>query len=119
MSVRSAGFTVALGSLRNEIDWVEATKSESDIELLTRNNEHEESRIGVMSHIIPNSFDTRSMQQSHIEKERRKAKREVTEAIWAKLDRLRDFYDEALPRVGWDRYKEISIEFENQVVCKR
>ncbi len=36
-----------------------------------------------------------------------------------KLDRLKEFYDEALPRVGWGRYKEINIEYKNQVICKR
>ncbi len=119
MSVRSAGFDVMLGSLKNEINWVNATKGEADVELLLQEDARAESRIGVLSHIIPNSFNTRSMQQKEIDKERRKAKREVKEAIEAKLSRLRDFYDEALPRVGWDRYKEINIEFENQVVCKR
>ncbi len=43
----------------------------------------------------------------------------VTSGIRSKLDRLQMFYNEALPRVGWDRYKEINIEFTNQVVCKR
>lgn len=119
MSVRSAGFDVVFGSLRNEINWVEATKRYSDVEQITQQEEREESRIGVMSHIVPNSFNTMSMQREQIEKERRKNKREVSRAIEAKLSRLRDFYDEALPRVGWDRYKEISIEFDNQVVCKR
>ncbi|MFI3289109.1 MAG: hypothetical protein SNH55_02590 [Rikenellaceae bacterium] len=120
MTVRSANFDVVFGCLRNEINWVEATKKESDnMQLLLKQDEQEESKIGGMSHIIPNSFNTRSVQQSHIEKERRKDKQEVSEAIWAKFNRLRDFYDEALPRVGWDRYKEINIEFEKQVVCKR
>ncbi len=36
-----------------------------------------------------------------------------------RLSRLREFYDEALPRVGWDRYREINIEYKNQVICKR
>lgn len=40
-------------------------------------------------------------------------------SINEKLSRLRDFYDEALPRVGWDRYREINIEYKNQVICKR
>ncbi len=39
--------------------------------------------------------------------------------IHDRLSRLREFYDEALPRVGWDRYKEINIEYKNQVICKR
>lgn len=40
-------------------------------------------------------------------------------ALEGKMTRLQNFYEEALPRVGWDRYRDINIEFENQVVCKR
>ncbi len=41
------------------------------------------------------------------------------DAMESKLERLKNFYEEALPRVGWGRYRYINIEFENQVVCKR
>ncbi len=37
----------------------------------------------------------------------------------SKFNRLRSFYDEALTRVGWDRYREINIEYKNQVVCRK
>ena len=33
-----------------------------------------------------------------------------------KLRNLRAFYDQVLPQVGWYRYKEISVAFENQVI---
>ena len=36
-----------------------------------------------------------------------------------KLNNLRTFYAKALPEVGWNRYKEISIAYKNQVVCKK
>lgn len=36
-----------------------------------------------------------------------------------KLRALRCFYEEALPRLGWDRYRCISTEFENQIVCTK
>lgn len=36
-----------------------------------------------------------------------------------KLDRIRHFYDRALSRVGWNKYSRISVEFDNQVICKR
>lgn len=36
-----------------------------------------------------------------------------------KLDRIRTFYDKALSRVGWNKYSRISVEFDNQVICKR
>ncbi len=121
MSVRSASFNVTLGSLKNEINWVEATKSKghSGVKLLVEQDEKEQKRVGVLDHIIPNSFNVYSEQKAQIEKNRRQINREVGEAVRMKLSRLRDFYQEALPRVGWDRYKEISVEFENQVVCKR
>lgn len=36
-----------------------------------------------------------------------------------KLDRIRTFYGKALSTVGWNRYSRISVEFDNQVICKR
>lgn len=33
-----------------------------------------------------------------------------------KLRNLRAFYEQVLPQVGWYRYKEISVAFENQVI---
>lgn len=36
-----------------------------------------------------------------------------------KLRNLRLFYDKVLSEVGWNRYKEISIAYDNQVVCKK
>lgn len=36
-----------------------------------------------------------------------------------KLRALRSFYEEALPKVGWDRYKRLNFEFENQIVCTK
>jgi len=34
-----------------------------------------------------------------------------------KLKNIKTFYKEALPRVGWEKYKSINVKFENQVVC--
>lgn len=39
--------------------------------------------------------------------------------IKQKLHNLREFYTKVLPTVGWNRYKEISIEYENQIVCRK
>lgn len=36
-----------------------------------------------------------------------------------KLKRIRTFYDKGLSRVGWNKYSHISVEFDNQVICKR
>lgn len=36
-----------------------------------------------------------------------------------KLDNLRLFYGKVLSQVGWNRYKEISVAYDNQVVCKK
>lgn len=36
-----------------------------------------------------------------------------------KLRRLKIFYKEAMPHEGWRKYKTVSVEFENQVVCKK
>lgn len=36
-----------------------------------------------------------------------------------KLKRIRTFYTKGLSRVGWNKYSRISVEFDNQVICKR
>ncbi len=36
-----------------------------------------------------------------------------------KLSRIRTFYDKALSQVGWNKYSRISVEFDNQIICKR
>jgi cell division protein FtsQ len=39
--------------------------------------------------------------------------------IEAKLERLRKFYKYGLNKAGWNRYSHISVEFDNQIICKR
>lgn len=41
------------------------------------------------------------------------------ENIEKKFRNLRAFYEKILPEVGWKRYKEISVAYENQVICKK
>lgn len=36
-----------------------------------------------------------------------------------KLAALRAFYEEALPKVGWDRYSKVNLEYRNQIVCTK
>lgn len=36
-----------------------------------------------------------------------------------KLDRLMKFYERGLDNVGWNKYRSISVAYENQVVCKK
>jgi cell division protein FtsQ len=36
-----------------------------------------------------------------------------------KLDRLAKFYRYGLSHAGWNRYSRISVEFDNQIICKR
>lgn len=39
--------------------------------------------------------------------------------IAKKLERLRKFYKYGLSHAGWNRYQKISVEFDNQIVCKK
>lgn len=39
--------------------------------------------------------------------------------IERKLDRLRKFYKYGLSHAGWSRYQRISVEFDNQIICKK
>ena len=36
-----------------------------------------------------------------------------------KLDRLMNFYGKGLDNVGWNKYRSISVAYDNQVVCKK
>lgn len=42
----------------------------------------------------------------------------TTEGLQAKLETLYRFYQKALDRVGWDKYRSISLRYEGQVVCR-
>lgn len=39
--------------------------------------------------------------------------------IEQKFDRLEKFYRYGLSKVGWNKYKYISVEFSNQIICRR
>ena len=36
-----------------------------------------------------------------------------------KLERLRKFYQYGLSKAGWDQYSRISVEIDNQIICKK
>jgi cell division protein FtsQ len=36
-----------------------------------------------------------------------------------KFGRLLDFYKEAMPYEGWNKYSEISVKYEGQIVCRK
>lgn len=37
----------------------------------------------------------------------------------SKLKRLKIFYKQGLPYEGWEKYKQIDVRFDNQIVCKK
>lgn len=43
----------------------------------------------------------------------------INDFINTKLHRLELFYKHGLPVAGWNKYSEISLEFDNQIICKR
>jgi len=43
----------------------------------------------------------------------------TTENFRGKLRNLETFYQIVLPEVGWNRYSMISLEFKDQIVCKK
>lgn len=36
-----------------------------------------------------------------------------------KLERLMNFYEKGLDNIGWNKYRSVSVAYENQVVCKK
>lgn len=41
------------------------------------------------------------------------------EEVKDKFKKLKTFYKEAIPYEGWNTYSEISLKYENQIVCKK
>ncbi|MBL1281399.1 MAG: hypothetical protein COA33_014065 [Fluviicola sp.] len=41
------------------------------------------------------------------------------EEVQSKFNKLKIFYNEAIPFEGWDTYSEINLKFEDQIVCKK
>jgi cell division protein FtsQ len=41
------------------------------------------------------------------------------EEVAEKFSRLTTFYKEAIPFEGWDKYVEISVKYDGQIVCRR
>ncbi len=39
--------------------------------------------------------------------------------ITKKLERLRKFYQYGLTQAGWNKYSRVSVEYDNQIICKR
>ena len=39
--------------------------------------------------------------------------------VESKLERLMNFYEKGLDNVGWNKYRSVSVAYENQVVCKK
>jgi len=42
-----------------------------------------------------------------------------TKEVSDKFERLTHFYKEAMPHEGWNKYKEISVKYEGQIVCRK
>lgn len=86
---------------RNQIEQINVLQDQS-IEIVPRVGDHV-----VLIGKLPNhrNIDRRS--------------KEVEEFITRKLERLEKFYKYGLSQVGWNRYKYINIEFDNQIICKR
>lgn len=43
----------------------------------------------------------------------------TTDNVERKLDRLVKFYKYGLSKAGWNKYSTVSVEFDNQIICKR
>lgn len=38
---------------------------------------------------------------------------------YEKFENLKYFYQNALPKIGWDKYKKINLQYKNQIVCTK
>jgi hypothetical protein len=44
---------------------------------------------------------------------------EIAQTVEHRLSRLQKFYRYGLSQAGWKKYIYISVEFDNQIICKR
>ena len=35
-----------------------------------------------------------------------------------KFDKIRRYYDEIAPKLGWNKYREVNVKFDRQIICK-
>ena len=35
-----------------------------------------------------------------------------------KFDKIKTYYEEIAPKLGWNKYKEVNVKFDRQIVCK-
>ena len=54
--------------------------------------------------------------ESNIKQERTK---QIQDFVATKMKRLETFYRYGLSQAGWNKYSEINLEFNNQIICKR
>ncbi|MDO4194722.1 MAG: cell division protein FtsQ [Prevotellaceae bacterium] len=54
--------------------------------------------------------------ESNIKQERQRI---IEQFVNTKIQRLEAFYKYGLKEAGWNMYSEISLEFDNQIICKR
>lgn len=52
-------------------------------------------------------------------KQKEKRQKQLGEFVDNKLQRLEKFYKYGLSEAGWNKYSYISLEFDNQIICKR
>ncbi len=41
------------------------------------------------------------------------------ENLEKKMEKLKIFYEKGLNKIGWNKYKKINVEFDNQVICTK
>ena len=49
----------------------------------------------------------------------RERKQKIDEFVNKKMTRLEKFYKYGLSQAGWNKYSNINLEFDNQIICKK
>lgn len=52
-------------------------------------------------------------------KDKERREKEIEKFLSNKFQRLKKFYVYGLNKIGWNKYKYINIEFDNQIICKK
>lgn len=116
-----------IAAIERAIDEALNTKRE-----LTRQAAEFDAMVAMIRHIISDSFLNADITQIVATGDKRRSLQlaivprvanvtvdlGTTENLERKLATLRRFYDKGLSRIGWDKYSQISLRYDGQVVCR-
>ena len=114
---------IATGSInkayaKNYLGWLSQTLMGNDLwrNLVEQINILPDKGVELVPRVGDNIVFIGYLPESRTTDERRQL---VTQYVSKKMERLEKFYRYGLSQAGWNKYAYISLEFDNQIICKK